>query len=146
MTEEYTDEFAKVVHAAWGRAVKRQRDGANVSGGQDSNPNVGTSLKSGEARSVVAPVAPLETVPAMPLRKRGYSHRPGFGLSQQLAVARSVNQKERRQVPEAAAACSKEWNKLVLKEAWDMKHPKAKKDILEAARDPKNGFKAHFGR
>ena len=32
----------------------------------------------------------------------------------------------------------------MLKKAWDMKHPKAKQEIIDAAR--KNGFKAHFGR
>ena len=98
-------------------------NGAESSGGTLQTPETGTCLNDGNNIGVLASAVAVESIPKMPTRKKGFGHRPGFGLAltQQLAVARSVSHKERRQVPEAAAATQKEWTNLVIKEAWDMK-------------------------
>ena len=146
-TENYTDELAQIVHRAWQQESEQLRSGGNAKGGRDPNPHGTTDL------NVVTPCGALaqggethETIPAMPLRSRAYSHRPGHGARrlQQAAVARSVPKKEVLSEPRAFAATKGEWDKLIAKAAWDMANPRAKADIIQSARD--QGFKAHFGR
>ena len=132
-TEGYTDVMANIVHAAWKESSILAAKHADSRKGGDPPPDVSNPGN-------------WERVPAMPIRRRAYSHRPHVGSSirADLAVARPVGKAEIVKEKAARASLDGEWTKLIAKKAWDMSNPRPKHEVINDAR--KNGFKAHFGR
>ena len=129
-SEEYTDQMVKVLHQAWKSSIGSTpvRPACAEGPEKDRRPNAST-----------------DATPAMPLRLRKYLHHPNIDnmALPKCAVAKTVIKKELERTPLAQQACSKEWDRLVEKEAWDMRRPRSKRDGINEARN--NGSKAHFG-